>query len=292
MILTSFIAQTAALTGDDPSSQLETLPSESINEAFLHLVGQIISQNNQTVNATLTKAWFFATPLSFAVIGPNTFLFKFPEKEHITRILNQVWNVNGCLIALQTWSPTATLGELSLNTVPLWIQVHGLPLHNMSLKNSIAIGKGLGNLVKIDNANGVDSTFRSFLRLLVEIDVSKPLNSGFLFTKMDNSTTWISLKYERLDVYCTDCGLIGHKQNSCLAPQANKIPIRYKISLKVNIFSNLNSSPLSLFIMKIYPPPHLLPESPPFSHAWQAPPHPPRHPMQTNSFHSATLTCP
>jgi hypothetical protein len=243
--LDSLIAQTTYLTWEDPSSQLETLTPELVNEAFLPLVGQIISQkaqNNQTVNVALTKTWFFATPFSFAILGPNTFLFKFSEKEHITKILKQVWNANGFLIALQAWSPTTTLGELSLNTVPFWIQVHGLPLHNMSLKNSIAIGKGLGNLVKIENANGVDTTFRSFLRLLVEIDVSKPLNLGFLFTRKDSSTTWISLKCERLDVYCTDCGLIGYKQNSCLASQANKIPTRYKISLKVNIFSNLNSS--------------------------------------------------
>jgi hypothetical protein len=193
------------------------------------------------VNAALTKVWFFAKPFSFVVLGPNNFLFKFSEKEHISKILSQVWNVNGCLLALQTWSPKATLGELSLNIVPFWIQVHGLPLHNMSLKNSIAIGKGLGNFVKTDSANGVDCIFRSFLRLLVDIDVSKPLNPGFLFTIMDNFTTWISLKYERLDLYCTNCGLISHKKNSCLAPQANRFPTRYKISLHVNLFSNLNS---------------------------------------------------
>ena len=193
------------------------------------------------MNVALTKAWFFAKPFSFAILGPNTFLFKFSEKEHISKILSQVWNVNGCLLALQTWSPKATLGELSLNSIPLWIQVHGLLLDNMSLKNSIAIGKGLGNFVKIDSANGVNSTFRSFLKLLVEIDVSKPLNPGFLFTRMDNSTTWISLKYERLDLYCINCGLIGHKKNSCLAPQANRFPTRYKISLHVNLSSNLNS---------------------------------------------------
>jgi hypothetical protein len=188
------------------------------------------------VNATLSKAWFFANPFSFVVLGPNTFLFKFIENEHISKILSRVWNVNGYLLAIQTWAPNATLGELSLNTVPFWIQVHRLPLHNMSLKNSIAIGKCRGNLVKIDTTNGVDSTFRSYLRLLVEIDVSKPLHPRFLFTRMDNSTTWINMKYERLYMYCTDCSLIGHKKIFCLTPQANRFPSKYTISLHVNIF--------------------------------------------------------
>jgi hypothetical protein len=90
----TLIAQTTALSWEDPSSQLETLPQELTSE-LLPLVGQIISQktqNNQTVNATLTKAWFFANPF-FAILSPNTFLFKF-SKEHIAKILSQVWNVN------------------------------------------------------------------------------------------------------------------------------------------------------------------------------------------------------
>ena len=198
------IAQTAALTWEDPSSQLETLPQEHVKIDLPPLVGLVISQktrNNQSVNAALTKAWFFAIPFSFAVLGPNTFLFKFTKKDHISRILNQVWNVNGFLLAFQNWSPTATLGELSLNEVPFWIQVHGLSLQNTSPKNAIAIGKGLGNLVKIEESSGAETTFRSFLRLLVIIDVSKPLNPGFSFIRNDGSATWINLKYKRLDVY-------------------------------------------------------------------------------------------
>jgi hypothetical protein len=148
-------------------------------------------------------------------------MFKFTEKEHISRILNKVWNVNGFLLAIQTWYPSATLRDLPLQVVSFWIQVHGLPLQNMTIKNSIAIVKGLGQLVKVDDNNGAVATFRSYLRLLVSIDVSKPLNHGFCFTKSDGASYWISLKYERLDIYCTDCGRIGHKQPSYLTrPEA------------------------------------------------------------------------
>jgi hypothetical protein len=187
----------------------------------------------------LTKAWFFAIPFSFAVLGPNTFLFKFSDEEHISKILSQVWNVNGFLLSLQQWSPSATLGELSLKEAPFWIQVHGLPLQNMSVKNAISIGKGLGSLLKIDDVSGAEATFRSYLRLLVIIDVCKPLKPGFNFSRPDGSKSWVSLKYERLDIYCSDCGRIGHKQSSCLAPKVERFPTKYLISLKVTIFSNM-----------------------------------------------------
>jgi hypothetical protein len=107
----------------------------------------------------------------------------------------------------------------------------------MSIKNAIAIGKGLGQLVKVDDNSGETVAFRSYLRVLVSIDVNKPLNPGFNFNRSDGTPTWVSLKYERLDVYCTDCGRIGHHQTSCLAQQMDKHPKRYVISLKVNVFS-------------------------------------------------------
>jgi hypothetical protein len=112
----------------------------------------------------------------------------------------------------------------------------------MTIKNAIAIGKGLGLLVKVEENRGAAATFRSFLRLWVSIDVSKPLNPGFCITRNDGSTSWISLKYERLDVYYTDCGKIGHKQLSCLAKPEERYPSRYLISLKVNVFSNMSAT--------------------------------------------------
>jgi hypothetical protein len=55
----SLISQTAALTWEDPNSQLESIPLEQGNSELLPLVGRVISQktlNNQSVNAALTKA--------------------------------------------------------------------------------------------------------------------------------------------------------------------------------------------------------------------------------------------
>jgi hypothetical protein len=143
----SLIAQTVALSWEDPSSQLETLPEELIPTVLLPLVGKSISQktqHNQTIHVALVKAWFFANPFSFAVLGPNLFLFKFSDQTHISRIMSNVWNVNGSLLTIQVWTPSATIMDLPLFEVPFWIQIHGLPLQNMSIKNAIAIGKGLG----------------------------------------------------------------------------------------------------------------------------------------------------
>jgi hypothetical protein len=89
----------------------------------------------------------------------------------------------------------------------------------------------------VDKNSGAAASFRSYLRLLVSIDVTKPLSPGFCFSRSDGVSDWISLKYERLDIYCTDCGRIGHKLPSCLARPEARNPSRYLISLKLNAFS-------------------------------------------------------
>jgi hypothetical protein len=122
MDMESLIASTKALSWDDPTSQIASLSSEIVSDACLPLVGHVISlktQNNQSVYVALAKAWEFAVPFSFAVLGPNKFLFKLSKPEHLSRIIKQVtWNVNGFLIILQQWQPQATLNELTFLTAP------------------------------------------------------------------------------------------------------------------------------------------------------------------------------
>jgi hypothetical protein len=190
------------------------------------------------VFAALSKAWEFVVPFSFAVLGPNKYLFKLTKPEHLARIQKQVtWNVNGFLIILHKWLPHATLTELHLKSAPFWIQVHGLPLINMTTKTAISIGKALGNLIKVEDSNSDKLTFRSFLMMLVEIDVSNPLKPGFSFD--GGESLWIFLKYERLDIYCTSCGRIGYNHDHYMAPPVERLPENYVVSLHVNIFSNL-----------------------------------------------------
>jgi hypothetical protein len=243
MDIDSLIAQTEALSWDDPSSQIANLSAGTAQDECLPLVGHVISQkthNNQSVFAALSKAWEFAVPFSFAVLGPNKYIFKLTKPEHLARIQKQVtWNVNGFLIILQKWLPQAALTELHLKSAPFWIQVHSIPLINMTTKTAISIGKALGDLIKVEDSSSEKLTFRSFLRMLVEIDVSNPLKPGFSFQRDGGESLWIFLKYERLDIYCTSCGRIGHNHDHCMAPPVERLPENYVVSLHVNIFSNL-----------------------------------------------------
>jgi hypothetical protein len=51
------------------------------------------------------------------------------------------------------------MGELSNKMSPFWIQVHGFSLANLTFKNAIAIGKGLGSLIQVEEISGAEKTF-------------------------------------------------------------------------------------------------------------------------------------
>jgi hypothetical protein len=96
----------------------------------------------------------------------------------------------------------------------------------------------LGNLLKVDDCSIDKKTFRCYLRILVDLEVYNPLKPGFNFKRDEGESLWIFLKHERLDIYCTSCGRIGHKLIHCSAPPEEIFPTKYSVSLHVNIFSN------------------------------------------------------
>jgi hypothetical protein len=70
-------------------------------------------------------------------------LVKKKKRSHVDRVLQQgPWQ--GSLLILQPWSLDLALEEVDLHLCPFWIQVHGLPIQNMTLRNAIQIGKSSG----------------------------------------------------------------------------------------------------------------------------------------------------
>lgn len=56
---------------------------------------------------------------------------------------------------------------------------------------------------------------RTFLRILVEVDMEEPLLPGFKWVDSHGKEKWASVRYERLTDICYGCGKIGHNTTSC-----------------------------------------------------------------------------
>ncbi|KAF4372141.1 hypothetical protein F8388_000357 [Cannabis sativa] len=93
------------------------------------------------------------------------------------------------------------------------------------LSKTEALAKILGNMIgKFLEVfeDSLNEGWGPFLRMRVEIDVSKPLLRGQLVTfPWMNDELWIDYRYERLPDFCYECGIIGHHPRHQPAAPAN-----------------------------------------------------------------------
>lgn len=55
-----------------------------------------------------------------------------------------------------------------------------------------------------------------FARLLVDIDLSKPLSEKILVTReVSNTSFFVWIEYERIPKFCSICNFIGHENEVC-----------------------------------------------------------------------------
>jgi hypothetical protein len=230
----ALLDETEALDFDFPV--LDSIAEFPSNQKPVALIGKLLSLkplNTQTVRATLAVAWSFAAPLTVEFLAPNKFLLGVSNPDHVDRILHRgPWNIRGSLLLLQQWSPELALAEVELSHCAFWIQVHGLPRQNMTVRNAIMIGKAIGSLLEVENSETSGLICRQFLHVKVELNTAKPLPPGFTFPRQGKAPLWISFRYERLGVYCKTCGLLGHKNLNCPAPPQVFTQNQYSIPLQ------------------------------------------------------------
>ncbi|KAL7174007.1 hypothetical protein ACSBR2_033289 [Camellia fascicularis] len=86
---------------------------------------------------------------------------------------------------------------------PFWVQVHGLPLEKLTKNNGEIIGKKIRCLIKVEAHYNVLLLYKNFLRIRVELDITKPIPRGF---NLHQSETYLEGRREETKM---GGGLVG-----------------------------------------------------------------------------------
>jgi hypothetical protein len=135
--LQDLISGTEALNCDDPST-LETLPLATPLLALHRLIGKLLSSKPPSaywLRETLVNSWKFAHPFEITDLLENKYHIIVSHQAHVDKIMELgPWNIKGSLLVLTPWTPDLTFEEVELFTCAFWVQIHGLPLQNMTAR--------------------------------------------------------------------------------------------------------------------------------------------------------------
>ncbi|KAI8020470.1 hypothetical protein LOK49_LG04G00467 [Camellia lanceoleosa] len=189
------------------------------------LVGKILAPKNlnkQAVANIIHSAWKTRASVRISPWNENVYLFQFDDLEDLRRVLEDgPWSVMWSLLVLQPLKSGMVTSELEFRWCPFWVQVHGLPIAKLTRGHGETIGRRLGRLVRVEAHSEGLLLQRNFLRIRVEIDITKPLLQGFILHHREEGEVLggagiiVLYKYEKLSEFCYDCGRIGHDHNEC-----------------------------------------------------------------------------
>lgn len=117
-------------------------------------------------------------------------------------------------ILLKVMPKLFEFGNEELFKVPVWTRLQNLPLELWNGQALSKIVSRVGKPIRTDQQTAARSAI-SFARVLVEIDVSKPLKTEVSIKLPGGKMLCQSLEYERAPVFCHHCNMVGHKSSKC-----------------------------------------------------------------------------
>ena len=110
------------------------------------------------------------------------------------------WSFDKYLVALCRYETDQSLKELRFDTIEFWVQLHDLPAWRMTVDATEGICQTLGHIIHCSDKEETDEG--EFMRVRVELDITKPLSRGRRVRFGPDSDGWILFWYERLPVFC------------------------------------------------------------------------------------------
>ncbi|KAL0292489.1 UNVERIFIED_CONTAM: hypothetical protein Sradi_6986200 [Sesamum radiatum] len=183
-----------------------------------HVVGRLLSHkpyHGEALKIILHSSFNPAKGMEISFIEHDRFLLKFAHVLDRERVLaNGPWAFEKNLLVLATVAEDENPDEVDLNWCPFHVRIHGLPIGKMTSDVASFIGSKIGRIQTSDLQRN-PSSWGSFLRVRVAIDVSKPLPRALKIRTVLGDEQLVTFTYERLPNFCYLCGCIGHISKWC-----------------------------------------------------------------------------
>ncbi|XP_050222548.1 uncharacterized protein LOC126672638 [Mercurialis annua] len=181
------------------------------------LYGKLLTTKPVNVEArprTFNAIWKLNKDFRIKSWPDNVFVFQFYSDRDKERVVEgSPWTFDSHLLVLIEVNAEISPAEVCFDSAPFWVRVFNIPLGRLTKESALVIGGKIGQNEKPD----VGSLYgwRRYLRIRVELDITKPLKRGIMLKDVHNQSRWLDFQYERLGIFCYICGKIGHQDSDC-----------------------------------------------------------------------------
>ncbi|CAN1732106.1 Serine/threonine-protein phosphatase PP2A-1 catalytic subunit [Linum perenne] len=213
-------ASSSALTHSpqDPEIVLEASPGQTALRADRMLIGKFLCSHRASIGMAVggaKRAWSRLGMPTIRELGGNRFLFIFPSISSADQVWERrPWLLSDTSLALSKWNGRGSSADVDFQISAFWVQVHGLPVSHMNAGILINLAKLFSDLVAIDPAGLEGGRWNPFARMLVNMDVSRPLRPNKVLP-IEGELESIRFKYEKISEMCFFCGRVGHELETC-----------------------------------------------------------------------------
>ena len=204
--------------------------SDLLEECSLSLFGHLLTDGNQNQRAlknTMRSTWKMGSDLQIMDMGNNVLRFKFGSEYQLKWVeQNGPWNFDNNLLLLCRWRRGLSAANIKFTHSPFWVQIWGLPFELMSEEVGRKLGNSIGRFIEMDR-QARQSEQAKFMRIRVDLQLDKPLRRGGRVAIVVGEKCWVSFRYERLPVFCFQCGKLGHDEKHCLDLLDQQNPKQY-----------------------------------------------------------------
>ena len=138
------------------------------------------------------------------------FVVKFQNIEDRNEILySGPHMLNNRPMIIKAWSPDFNFHDEMLRIIPLWVRLPNLPLSYWSMDSLSRIGSMVGVPLYADECTTHQKRI-SFARLLIEVDVTKPLPQNVMIVEESGRMLEQRVRFEWAPSFCKKCQVVGH----------------------------------------------------------------------------------
>ncbi|XP_074374449.1 uncharacterized protein At4g02000-like [Apium graveolens] len=184
----------------------------------LCLVGKFLTEGPLDFIAmqhTLASLWKPRKGVYIKNIDANLFIFQFYHTIDLNRVIEgSPWSFNRRVLVIGRMNDIINLRCVPLDIMDLWVQLHDVQPGFMSERIMKEVGNQVGRYISSCPSN-YKGVWREYMRIRVDIDITKPLRRRMRVRTYGNDWSWITFIYEHVPTFCFICGIVGHADKLC-----------------------------------------------------------------------------